>query len=135
MKFFFCETQSTVVLRCDCHLSLCYCRLPFVVNAFRTTGLRNFCSIADILISLKWWPLVLGFWDRTRCWIIFHLYAAVFLISWEVYFQNRFWELIEPITVSGFVKFEGVNEIYLGWSFYVKKYSKTWTTLIISQFL
>ena len=47
---FFCEKQSTVVLRCDCNLSLCYCRLPFVVNAFRTTGLRNFCSIDDMLM-------------------------------------------------------------------------------------
>ena len=54
---------------------------------------------------------------------------------WEVYFQKRFWELIAPITASGFVKFEGVNEIFWDEVFMLRNIVKRATTLMIGQFL
>ena len=53
---------------------------------------------------------------------------------WEGYFQKRFWEVIAPITASGFVKFEGVNEIFWDEIFMLRNIVKR-TTLMIGQFL
>ena len=53
---------------------------------------------------------------------------------WEGYFQKRFWKVIAPITASGFVKFEGVNEIFWDEIFMLRNIVKR-TTLMIGQFL
>ena len=53
---------------------------------------------------------------------------------WEVYFRNRFWELIAPITAPGFVKFGKVDEIFWEEVFMLKNILKRATTLMIGQF-